>query len=162
MPVTVRVALVTVSDSAAQGTRPDASGPALAERCRELGWQVVSTDILPDDRTPLETRLSVLADSGAADLILTTGGTGLGPRDITPEATVAVCAKLLPGLGEVMREKGRHLNERAVLSRAVAGLRAKSIIVNLPGSPKGAVESLMAVEEVLPHAVDVVAGARHD
>ena len=162
MPAALRVALVTVSDSAAQGTKPDGSGPALAERCRELGWQVVSTDILPDDRTQLETRLSVLADSGAADVILTTGGTGLGPRDITPEATVAVCAKLLPGLGEVMREKGRHLNERAVLSRAVAGLRAKAIIVNLPGSPKGAVESLMAIEEVLPHGVDVVGGARHD
>ena len=162
MPGTVRVALVTVSDSAAQGTRPDASGPALAERCRELGWQVVSTDILPDDRTQIETRLSGLADSGAADLILTTGGTGLGPRDVTPEATAAICGKLLPGLGETMREKGRHLNERAVLSRAVAGLRAHAIIVNLPGSPKGAVESLMAVEGVLPHAVDVVAGARHD
>ena len=162
MPGTVRVALVTVSDSAAQGASPDGSGPALAERCRELGWQVVSTDVIPDDRTQLETRLSVLADSGVADLILTTGGTGLGPRDVTPEATVAVCAKLLPGLGEVMREKGRHLNDRAVLSRAVAGLRAKTIIINLPGSPKGAVESLIAVQEVLPHAVDVVGGARHD
>jgi len=162
VPGTVRVALVTVSDSASQGTKPDASGPALSERCRELGWQVVSTDILPDERTQLETHLSVLADSGVADLILTTGGTGLGPRDVTPEATVAVCAKLLPGLGEVMREKGRHLNDRAVLSRAVAGLRAKTIIINLPGSPKGAVESLIAVQEVLPHAVDVVGGARHD
>lgn len=158
----MRVALVTVSDSAAQGARPDGSGPALVERCRELGWQVVSTGVIPDDRTQLETRLSALADSGVADLILTTGGTGLGPRDVTPEATVAVCSKLLPGLGEVMREKGRHLNERAVLSRAVAGLRAKTIIINLPGSPKGAVESLIAVQEVLPHAVEVVGGARHD
>jgi molybdopterin adenylyltransferase len=156
VPGTVRVALVTVSDSAAQGTRPDASGPALAERCRELSWQVVSTDILPDDRTSLETRLSGLADSGAANLILTTGGTGLGPRDVTPEATVAVCAKLLPGLGEVMREKGRHLNERAVLSRAVAGLRAGAIIVNLPGSPKGVRESLGAILDVLPHAVEIL------
>jgi molybdopterin adenylyltransferase len=158
----MRVALVTVSDSAAQGTRPDTSGPALSERCRERGWQVVSTEILPDDRATLESRLAALADSGAADVILTTGGTGLGPRDTTPEATVAVCAKLLPGLGEVMREKGRHLNERAVLSRAVAGLRARTIIVNLPGSPKGAVESLIVVEEVLPHAVEVAGGARHD
>jgi molybdopterin adenylyltransferase len=162
MPQPIRVALVTVSDSAAQGTRPDASGPALSERCRGRGWHVVSTEILPDDRATLESRLAALADSGTADLILTTGGTGLGPRDTTPEATVAVCAKLLPGLGEVMREKGRHLNDLAVLSRAVAGLRGRTIIVNLPGSPKGAVESLIAVEEVLPHAVDVVGGARHD
>lgn len=162
MPVAVRVALVTVSDSSAQGIRPDASGPALVERCRELGWQIASTEIVPDDRATLEARLAALADSGAADLILTTGGTGLGPRDVTPEATAAVCTKLLPGLGEVMREKGRHLNDRAVLSRAVAGLRARTIIVNLPGSPKGAVESLIAVQDVLPHAVDVVGGARHD
>jgi len=158
----MRVALITVSDSSAQGTRPDGTGPALIERCRELGWQMVSTEIVPDDRTMLETRLAVLADSGAADLILTAGGTGLGPRDTTPEATVAVCTRLLPGLGEVMREKGRHLNERAVLSRAVAGLRAQSIIVNLPGSPRGAVESFDAVQSVLVHAVDVVGGARHD
>src|SRR5579862_4799703 len=158
----MRVALITVSDSSAQGTRPDGTGPALIERCRELGWQMVSTEIVPDDRTMLETRLAVLADSGAADLILTAGGTGLGPRDTTPEATVAVCTRLLPGLGEVMREKGRHLNERAVLSRAVAGLRARSIIVNLPGSPRGAVESFDAVQGVLVHAVDVVGGARHD
>jgi molybdopterin adenylyltransferase len=158
----MRVALITVSDSSAQGARPDGTGPALTERCRELGWQVVSTEILPDDRAALEARLSALADSGAADLILAAGGTGLGPRDVTPEATAAVCTRLLPGLGEVMREKGRHLNERAVLSRAIAGLRAHTIIVDLPGSPRGAVESFDAVQGVLEHAVDVVAGARHD
>ena len=158
----MRVALITVSDSSAQGARPDGTGPALTERCRELGWQMVSTEILPDDRTMLEARLAAMADSGAADVIFTAGGTGLGPRDTTPEATVAVCTRLLPGLGEVMREKGRHLNERAVLSRAVAGLRAQSIIVNLPGSPRGAVESFDAVQGVLVHAVDVVGGARHD
>jgi molybdenum cofactor synthesis domain-containing protein len=154
--------LITVSDSSAQGTRPDGTGPALTERCRELGWQVVSTEILADDRAILEARLSALADSGAADLILAAGGTGIGPRDSTPEATAAVCVKLLPGLGEVMREKGRHLNERAVLSRAIAGLRARTIIVDLPGSPRGAVESFDAVQSVLAHAVEVVAGARHD
>jgi molybdopterin adenylyltransferase len=158
----MRVALITVSDSSAQGTRPDGTGPALTERCRELGWQVVSTEILADDRAILEARLSALADSGAADLILAAGGTGIGPRDSTPEATAAVCVKLLPGLGEVMREKGRHLNERAVLSRAIAGLRARTIIVDLPGSPRGAVESFDAVQSVLAHAVEVVAGARHD
>ncbi len=157
-----RVALVTVSDSSAQGLRPDGSGPALTERCRELGWQIVSTEILSDDREGLEKRLAELADSGSTDVILTTGGTGLGPRDSTPEATVAVCAKLVPGLGELMREKGRHLNARAVLSRAVAGVRARTLIVNLPGSPRGALESFDAVQEVLPHALEVLGGARHD
>jgi molybdenum cofactor synthesis domain-containing protein len=158
----MRVALITVSDSSAQGARADGTGPALTERCRELGWQVVSTEIVPDDRATLEARLSALADSGSADVIFAAGGTGIGPRDSTPEATAAVCSKLLPGLGEVMREKGRHLNERAVLSRAVAGLRARTIIVDLPGSPRGALESFDAVQSVLTHAVEVLGGARHD
>jgi molybdopterin adenylyltransferase len=158
----LRVALVTVSDSAATGTRPDRSGPAVAERCRALGWEVVASEILSDDRPGIEARLAGLADSGSADLILTTGGTGLGPRDSTPEATAAVCEKLVPGLGELMRETGRRSNPRAVLSRAVAGVRGAALILNLPGSPRGAVESLDAVAELVPHAVEVLRGARHD
>jgi len=158
----MRVWVVTVSDSAAQGARPDRSGPAAVERCRALGWEIVSTEVLSDDRAGLEARLAELADSRAADLILTTGGTGLGPRDSTPEATAAVCSKLVPGLGELMREKGRAATSRAALSRAIAGVRASTLIVNLPGSPRGAVESLDAIAELLPHAVQVLAGARHD
>jgi molybdopterin adenylyltransferase len=158
----MRVAVLTVSDSAAQGARPDRSGPALVERCRALGWQVVSSGVVSDERAPLEMRLSELADSGSLDLILTTGGTGLGPRDTTPEATAAVCEKLVPGLGELMRERGRQANPRAVLSRAVAGVRGRALIVNLPGSPRGAGESLEAVAELLPHAIEVLGGARHD
>jgi molybdopterin adenylyltransferase len=158
----MRVAVVTVSDSAAQGVRPDRSGPAVNERCRALGWEVVSSDVLSDDRAALEVRLMVLADSGSVDLILTTGGTGVGPRDTTPEATAAVCDKLVPGLAELMRETGRKATPRAVLSRAVAGVRARALIVNVPGSPRGAVESLDAVAELLPHAVEVLRGARHD
>jgi molybdopterin adenylyltransferase len=158
----MRVAVVTVSDSAAQGTRPDRSGPAINERCRALGWEVVSSDVLSDDRAALEVRLTVLADSGSVDLILTTGGTGVGPRDTTPEATMAVCDKLVPGLAELMRKTGRKATPRAVLSRAVAGVRARTLIVNVPGSPRGAVESLDAVAELLPHAVEVLRGARHD
>jgi len=96
------------------------------------------------------------------DLILTTGGTGVGPRDITPESTVAVCEKIIPGLGELMREKGRQVTPRAALSRAIVGVRGRVVIVNLPGSPKGAVESLDAVAELLPHAVEVLRGAGHD
>jgi molybdenum cofactor synthesis domain-containing protein len=158
----MRVALITISDSAAQGSRPDKSGPALAEQCGKLGWEIVSAEILPDDREKIEKRLSALGDSGSADLILTAGGTGIGPRDSTPEATAAICSKLVPGIGEVMREKGRQGNPRAVLSRAMAGVRGRSLIVNVPGSPRGAVESLDAVAEILPHAVEVLRGARHD
>ena len=158
----MRVIVVTVSDSVSQAKSVDRSGPAVTDRCRALGWEVVSSEILPDNRDAIEALLAALADSGSADLILTTGGTGIGPRDTTPEATQAVCAKLLPGFGELMREKGRQSTPRAVMSRAVVGVRARALIVNLPGSPKGAVESLDAVADLLPHASDVLRGARHD
>jgi len=158
----MRVALVTVSDSVASGTRTDRSGPALRERCQQLGWLVVSADVVADERRLLEARLALLADSGQADVILTTGGTGVGPRDVTPEATQAVCQRLIPGLGELMRQKGLQATPTAALSRATAGVRCNTIIVNLPGSPKGAVESLDAIAGLLPHAVEVLSGARHD
>ena len=157
----MRVAVVTVSDSVARGERQDRSGPELSERCRALGWQVISQEVLSDDREALEKRLAALAGLDSVDLVLTTGGTGIGPRDTTPEATAAVCQKILPGLGELMREKGAEKNPRAVLSRAVAGVCKNALIVNLPGSPRGAVESLDAVAELLPHAVDVLRGASH-
>jgi molybdopterin adenylyltransferase len=157
----MRVAVVTVSDSVARGERQDGSGPALSERCRALGWQVLSYEALSDDREALQKRLASLADLDSVDVVLTTGGTGIGPRDTTPEATAAVCQKLLPGLGELMREKGSQKNPRAVLSRAVAGVCKNALIVNLPGSPRGAVESLDAVAERLPHAVEVLRGASH-
>jgi molybdenum cofactor synthesis domain-containing protein len=158
----MRVIVLTVSDTVSQGTKPDRSGPAVIERCRALGWEVISSQVLPDNRDAIETLLASLADSASANLILTTGGTGIGPRDATPEATVAVCTKLVPGLGELMRAKGREFTPRAVISRAVAGIRGQVLIINLPGSPKGAVESLDAVAELLPHACDVIRGARHD
>ncbi len=158
----MRVAIVTVSDSTSQGLRPDRSGPALRERSQQLGWQVASALVVADETSVIQARLIELADSHLVDLILTTGGTGVGPRDITPEATVAVCEKVIPGLGELMREKGRQATPRAALSRAIAGVRGRVVIVNLPGSPKGAVESLDAVADLLPHAVEVLRGARHD
>ena len=158
----MRVALLTVSDSVAQGLRKDLSGPAVKERCTALGWQVTSAHVVPDESSAIQARLIELADAEIVDLILTTGGTGIGPRDVTPEATAAVCQRILPGFGEQMREAGRRLNPRASLSRATAGVRARTLIVNLPGSPKGAVESLDAVAELLPHAVEVLHGARHD
>ncbi len=158
----MRVAVLTVSDSVSRGQRKDGSGPAVRQRCMTLGWEVVSTHVVGDRRPAIESLLKTLAKRGTVDLILTTGGTGIGPRDVTPEATRRICARLLPGMGERMRLEGRAKNPRADLSRAVAGVRGTVLIVNLPGSPRGAVESLDAVAALLPHAVAVLHGARHD
>jgi len=158
----MRVAILTISDTASRGEKPDRSGPAVRERCAQLGWQVSREEILPDERKQISEKLRALAGSGEVDLILTTGGTGLGPRDVTPEATTDVCEKIVPGLAELMRERGRQATPRAVLSRAIVGIVKNVLVVNLPGSPKGAVESLDAVAQLLPHAVEVLRGARHD
>jgi molybdenum cofactor synthesis domain-containing protein len=158
----MRISILTVSDSVARGKYEDQSGPALVARCRELGWQVVSTSVLPDDRAAIEIYLKQTADSNDTDVVLTAGGTGLGPRDVTPEATTAVIERLVPGFSEHMRSEGRKKTVRALLSRGTAGLRGKAIIVNLPGSPHGAVESFNAIAELLPHAVAILHGAGHD
>lgn len=158
----LRVAIVTVSDSVSTGQREDLSGPAVRERCAALGWQVSSSTVVSDDPTVIQVKLRELADSGEVDLVLTTGGTGVGPRDSTPEATAAACEKLIPGLGELMRQKGQQGTPRAMLSRGAAGIRGRTVIVNLPGSPRGAVESLDAVAELIPHAIEVLHGARHE
>jgi molybdopterin adenylyltransferase len=158
----VRVSILTLSDSVASGKYEDRSGPAIARRCRELGWEIVDTKALPDDREAIENYLKVTADAREVDLILTSGGTGLGPRDMTPEATAAVADRLIPGFAEQMRAEGKKKTPRAILSRAVAAIRGRTIIINLPGSPKGAVESLDAIADLLPHAVDIVNGAGHN
>ncbi len=157
----MRVAVLTVSDSVSRGTSEDRSGPAVIDRCKALGWEIVSTEVSADDRSWIEGFLKTVADARAADLILTTGGTGLGPRDVTPEATVAVADRLIPGFAEQMRAEGLKKTPRAIMSRAVAGIRGTSIIINLPGSPKGAVESLDAIAALLPHAVEVLHGHHH-
>jgi molybdopterin adenylyltransferase len=158
----MRVAVLTISDSVSKGEREDLSGPAVVAFCRGLGWEVTSSLRLPDDAASIRESLRELTDSGRVDLVVTTGGTGIGPRDNTPEATQAVADRVIPGIAEEMRRKGLEKTPTAVLSRAVAGVRGKTLIVNLPGSPKGAVESLEAVAHLLPHAVHVLHGANHD
>jgi molybdopterin adenylyltransferase len=158
----MRVAVLTISDSVSQGKREDASGPAVVAFCRGAGWELASTFVLPDERSKISAKLTELSDSGKLDLLLTTGGTGIGPRDTTPEATQDVADRLIPGIAEEMRRKGLEKSPTAVLSRAVAASRGKTLILNLPGSPKGAAESLEAVAHLLPHAIRVLHGARHD
>ncbi len=158
----MRVAILTISDSASSGEREDLSGPAVVAFCRGLGWEVTSTLRLSDEPAGIREQLRSIADSGRVDLILTTGGTGLGPRDNTPEATIAVADRIVPGVSEEMRRKGTEKTPTAALSRAVTAVRSHAIIVNLPGSPKGAVESLESIAHLLPHAVHVLHGARHD
>ena len=158
----MRVSVVTVSDSVSSGKSEDRSGPVVVTRCRELGWEVVSSTVSPDDRAAIESLLKKTADAKNVDVILTAGGTGVGPRDVTPEATIAVAERLIPGFGEHMRWEGAKKTPRAILSRAVAAIRGTTIIINLPGSPRGAVESLDAIAEFLPHSVSILHGARHD
>jgi molybdopterin adenylyltransferase len=158
----MRVAVLTVSDSVSAGTMEDRSGPAVAAHCTHLGWTVVESRVLSDDRAAIQDFLTHTANANTVDLILTTGGTGVSPRDLTPEATMAVCERLVPGLAEQMRAVGLKKNHRASLSRAAAGIRGATFIINLPGSPRGAVESLDAIAYLLPHAISVLHGARHD
>ena len=158
----MRVAVLTISDSVSRGEREDLSGPAVVAVCRGLNWEIVETRHVSDDLAAVRDQLRQLADSGRVDLILTTGGTGIGPRDNAPEATQAMAERVIPGIAEEMRRKGLEKTPTAVLSRGLAVTRGKILIVNLPGSPKGATESLDAIAHLLPHAVHVLHGARHD
>jgi molybdopterin adenylyltransferase len=154
----IQVAIVTVSDSAVAGTREDRSGPQLRERVQALGWSVAAQELVPDETGQISSILERLADSGRVAVILTTGGTGVALRDVTPEATRAVIQREIPGVGEVMRAEGRKATPLAALSRAVAGVRGRTAIINLPGSPKGAIESLDAIVNLIPHIVDLLEG----
>lgn len=147
------VVIVTISDRSARGEREDLSGPALAEVIRQQGWQVAAMQVVSDDVSQITATLIALADSAGADVILTTGGTGFAPRDVTPEATRQVLERLTPGLDEAMRATSLQVTKHAMLSRAISGIRKKSVIINLPGSPRGAVENLRVILPVLPHAV---------
>jgi len=154
--MTIRIGIVTISDRASLAQRPDTSGPALATVITQRGWQVVRTTVLPDEFESIVATLTDWADNNEMDVILTTGGTGFSPRDVTPEATLAVIQRTTPGITEAMRAASLHITPHAMLSRAAAGIRARTLIVNLPGSPKGAVENLEVLLPVIPHAVQLL------
>lgn len=154
--MTLRFGIITLSDRSARGEREDASGPALASFLQAENCSVVRQHILPDDESTVCQTLIEWAESGEFDVILTTGSTGFAPRDIAPEATHAAIQKEAPGLAEVMRAESLKKTKHAMLSRAVAGIRARTLIINLPGSPKGAVENLQFIFSTLPHAVQLL------
>lgn len=152
----IRFGILTLSDRSARGERADASGPALADLIRAENWSVAEQAILPDDESAIRSKLMEWADSGRFDVILTTGGTGFALRDVTPEATRAVIQRDAPGLAETMRAESLKKTPHAMLSRAVAGIRGQTLIINLPGSPKGAIENLQTIAPVLSHAVQLL------
>ncbi len=153
-----RTGIITASDKGFAGEREDLSGPAIAERLPEDQYEVVSRKVLPDDRGQLEKEMIRLADSCGCDLILTTGGTGFSLRDVTPEATIAVSDRMAPGIAEAIRAYSMTITKRAMLSRAVSGIRNRTLIINLPGSPKAVRESLDCILDALPHGLEVLRG----
>ncbi|MCD8139398.1 MAG: MOSC domain-containing protein [Planctomycetaceae bacterium] len=153
-----RAAVITASDKGSRGERDDASGPALQRMLEGAGYRVVRREIVPDDHLILAETMRTLCDNGEADLILTTGGTGFSPRDCTPEATLDIAERLAPGLAEAMRLRSLEKTDRAMLSRGVAAIRGGTLIINLPGSPRGATENLAVVMPVLGHALDILTG----
>lgn len=152
----MRFGVLTVSDRSSKGMRADASGPALVSVIHSNGWQIEITGIIPDDLDVIRDTLIAWCDLGTIDVILTTGGTGFAPRDVTPEATLQVVERLAPGIPEAMRQASLALTRHAMLSRAIAGIRAGTLIINLPGSPKAAVENLTTIAPVLEHAVELI------
>ena len=157
----IRAAILTVSDSCSEGTRDDLSGPAIKEILEANKFEISETKIVPDEHDAIIHALEYFADELKVAIILTTGGTGLGPRDITPEATEAVCQRMVPGLGETMRAEGLKKTPNAILSRSAAGVRGDTLIVNLPGSLKAVRECLDIILPVLPHAIKMMQGGGH-
>jgi len=154
----LNVGIITISDKASRGQRPDKSGPAIQHSLSALDSQVVKYEVIPDEADMIASKLAEWADEGSVDIILTTGGTGLAPRDVTPEATLSILDKVVPGLAEMMRVRSFSVTPNAMLSRAVAGMRKKCLIINLPGSPKAVGECLEVILPVLPHAVEIIKG----
>lgn len=157
-----QAAVLTVSDRSAQGQRPDTAGPLVAQLLEKAGYEVVLTAIVPDEQSQIEDFLRDTADRQLVQLLVTTGGTGFAPRDVTPEATLAVCERMTPGIPEAMRYASMQVTNRAMLSRAQAGIRGGTLIVNLPGSPKAARENLEAVLPALGHGLEMLSGRPAD
>jgi len=153
----VRAVVLTVSDSVHAGTREDVSGPTLRSQLEEAGWSVI-IGVVPDEQDQIASKLRSWAKSGEVDAIFTTGGTGIASRDVTPEATRSVIEREIPGIGEWMRSQGMQKTPLAILSRGIAGTCGKCVIINLPGSPKGARESIQSVLHLLPHIIDLLRG----
>ena len=158
MSHTLRAKILVLSDGGSRGEREDRSGPAIRELLVHEGWMVAECEILPDDEALIRARLVAWTDAADCDAVFTTGGTGVGPRDSTPEATRAVIEKEIPGLAELMRAEGMKKTRQAALSRGVVGVRKRKLIVNLPGSVRGARQSLECILDLLPHAIDLVQG----
>lgn len=156
----ITAAVLTISDKGAAGQRLDEGGPAVCELLRGIGAEVVFTEIIPDEKGRIKAAL--IAMSEKVDLVITTGGTGLSPRDVTPEATLEVIDKEVPGIAETMRAEGLRATRRSMLSRAVAGIRGSSLIINLPGSLKAVRENLSVVLDILPHAIEKIKGETSD
>ena len=157
----VRVAVLTVSDSCSAQKREDVSGQTIKETLPSDKFEICEYKVVADEQESIKKSLTHFADEVKADIVFTTGGTGLGPRDVTPEATTGVCQKMVPGLAEAMRLEGLKKTKNAILSRAVAGVRGNTLIINLPGSPKAVRESLETILDVLPHAKDMLLGQGH-
>jgi molybdopterin adenylyltransferase len=157
----IKVAILTVSDSCAQQKREDISGQTIKEILPSDKFDICEYKVVADDQKDIERELVHFADGCKADIVFTTGGTGLGPRDVTPEATAAVCHRTVPGLAEAMRLEGLKKTRNAMLSRAIAAVRGNTLIINLPGSPKAVKESLDVILDVLPHAKDMLLGQGH-
>ena len=158
----IRTAIITLSDKGSIGERVDESGPVIRELLAGIGAVIEQYEVLPDDTARITAVLTRLADSGTIDLILTTGGTGVAPRDVTPEATRAVIDRELPGMAEAMRAESLKKTPHAMISRAIAGIRKQTLIVNLPGSPKAARENLAVILPALPHAIEKIKGDPSD
>lgn len=159
---TIRAAVVTISDKGYAGTREDVSGPVLAELVHEMGADVVRRHIVPDELERIAQLLATLADDVQVDLVMTTGGTGVTPRDVTPEATRDVIEREMPGLAEALRFEGYRRTPLAVISRGIAGIRGRTLIVNLPGNPKAVREGMETLSPILPHTVQMIRGEHTD
>lgn len=156
-----KVAVLTVSDRCSRKERKDLSGKVIIELIKGIGGDVIKYDIVPDEADLIEEKLLAYCDDLGADFVFTTGGTGFGPRDVTPEATQAVAEKMIPGIPELMRLEGLKKTKNAMLSRGISVIRKKTVIINLPGSPKGVRESLVAILDIIPHALDMLKGGGH-